>query len=185
MVIERHFEVYNGHPGVGHLGDDHRPSVERLWDIANTIRLVDLAAPPLFGIATDDSHSYHGKPQGVAARPRLGDGPQHAPDAGIYRAGDQGRRLLRQQRRHAGRRKLRRGARKCSRSTSSRMATRRITTQFVGTLRGTPSAGEATLDKDGKPLVKDGKPLRVSRTYSKEIGKVLATATGLKVRATS
>ena len=64
VVLERHFEVYNGHPIVGHLGDEHRPGVERLWDIANTIRLVDLHAEPLFGIATDDSHNYHGNPGG-------------------------------------------------------------------------------------------------------------------------
>ncbi len=78
MVLERHFEVYNGHPIVGHLGDEHRPGVERLWDIANTIRLVDLHAEPLFGIATDDSHNYHGKPGGAPSRPRLGDGAIHA-----------------------------------------------------------------------------------------------------------
>ena len=62
VVQERFFEVYNGHPAVGHLGDDDHPSVERLWDIANTIRIGKLNAPPLFGLATDDSHSYHGKP---------------------------------------------------------------------------------------------------------------------------
>ena len=64
-VMERHFEVFNGHPGVNQLGDDLRPGVDRLWDIANTIRLVDLAAAPLFGLATDDSHHYHGPPKPV------------------------------------------------------------------------------------------------------------------------
>jgi len=58
-VLERHFEVYNGHPEVNHLGDGVRPGVEKIWDIANTIRMVDLGAPPLYGIATDDSHHYH------------------------------------------------------------------------------------------------------------------------------
>jgi hypothetical protein len=33
-----------------------------MWDIANTIRIVNLNASPLMGIATDDSHQYHGKP---------------------------------------------------------------------------------------------------------------------------
>ena len=65
MVMERHFEVYNGHPVVHHEGDHDHPPVERLWDIANTIRLADLNAPPLFGIATDDSHDYHGKTPGA------------------------------------------------------------------------------------------------------------------------
>jgi len=62
VVRERFFEVYNGHPGVNHLGDNTHPAVERLWDIANTIRLSELNAAPLFGVATDDSHHYHGKP---------------------------------------------------------------------------------------------------------------------------
>ena len=63
-VTERYFEVYNGHPGVNQPGDEHRPSIDRLWDIANTIRLAHLAAPPLYGMATDDSHHYHDKKNG-------------------------------------------------------------------------------------------------------------------------
>ncbi len=66
-VLERHFEIHNGHPGVNQLGDHHHPSMERVWDIANTIRLVELNAPPLFGVATDDSHNYHGKPKGSSS----------------------------------------------------------------------------------------------------------------------
>jgi hypothetical protein len=57
---ERFFEVYNGHPGVNTTGDANHPSDEAKWDIANTIRLTELGAPPLFGLATDDSHRYHG-----------------------------------------------------------------------------------------------------------------------------
>ena len=60
-VVEEHFfEVYNGHPGVNHLGDDDHPGVERIWDLANALRLGELGAPPLFGLATDDSHNYFG-----------------------------------------------------------------------------------------------------------------------------
>ncbi|HYE19226.1 MAG TPA: hypothetical protein VEA69_12320 [Tepidisphaeraceae bacterium] len=62
-VEERFFEVYNGHPTVNQLGDPNgpatRPSIDRLWDIANTMRLTSLKSAPLFGIGTDDSHSYH------------------------------------------------------------------------------------------------------------------------------
>ena len=60
VVSEHFFEVYNGHPGVNHLGDADHPGVERTWDVANAIRLGDLGAPPLFGLATDDSHQYFG-----------------------------------------------------------------------------------------------------------------------------
>ncbi|MDF1658932.1 MAG: hypothetical protein P1U58_15050 [Verrucomicrobiales bacterium] len=56
----RFFEIYNGHPGINHLGDAERPGDQEIWDIANTIRLAELDEPPLFGVATDDSHTYHG-----------------------------------------------------------------------------------------------------------------------------
>lgn len=69
-LIERHFEVFNGSTDVNQRGDAMRPDVDRLWDIANTIRIVDLSAPPLFGLATDDSHHYHGPPK--ASRPGRG-----------------------------------------------------------------------------------------------------------------
>jgi hypothetical protein len=69
VVQEQFFEVYNGHPGVNQLGDDEHISIERMWDVANAIRLTQLDAEPLLGIATDDSHEYHGKP---GARPGRG-----------------------------------------------------------------------------------------------------------------
>ncbi len=60
VVEERFFEVYNGHPDINHLGDESRPGDEMIWDIANTLRLAKLDAAPLYGVATDDSHRYHG-----------------------------------------------------------------------------------------------------------------------------
>lgn len=62
VVSEKFYEVYNGHPGVNQLGDADHVSVERIWDIANSIRRTDLNVAPLMGIATDDSHEYHGLP---------------------------------------------------------------------------------------------------------------------------
>ncbi|MCR9247887.1 MAG: hypothetical protein NXI31_22895 [bacterium] len=58
VLEERFFEVYNGHPSVHQLGDELHASVERIWDIANTLRIAELDSPPLFGLATDDSHNY-------------------------------------------------------------------------------------------------------------------------------
>lgn len=60
VAEESFFEVYNGHPGINHLGKDGVPGDEKIWDIANTIRLGEMSANPLFGVATDDSHNYHG-----------------------------------------------------------------------------------------------------------------------------
>jgi hypothetical protein len=62
VVAERFFEVYNGHPGVNHLGDKTRMGMEKMWDVANYLRVAKLEAPLLYGVATDDSHEYHGKP---------------------------------------------------------------------------------------------------------------------------
>lgn len=62
VIQERFFEVYNGHPGVNQLGDETHISIERMWDVANAIRLTQLSAEPLMGVATDDSHEYHGEP---------------------------------------------------------------------------------------------------------------------------
>ncbi len=60
VVEDRYFEVFNGHPKVYVNGDEHHMSNERIWDIANTIRIAELHADPLMGLASDDSHQYHG-----------------------------------------------------------------------------------------------------------------------------
>src|SRR5262249_15469466 len=41
-------------------GPVHHASVEKMWDIANTIRVAELKQPPLLGIGTDDTHNYFG-----------------------------------------------------------------------------------------------------------------------------
>ncbi len=60
VTEEKFFEVYNGHPDVHHLGDAEHPGLERMWDLANAIRLAELNAAPLYGLATDDAHQYFG-----------------------------------------------------------------------------------------------------------------------------
>ena len=60
VVGERFFEVWNGVDGDNDPGDALHPSTDQIWDIANTLRLAGLGAPPLFGVATDDSHDYQG-----------------------------------------------------------------------------------------------------------------------------
>lgn len=62
VIEDRFFEVFNGHPMTYAEGDPARAdsSTDRIWDIANTIRIAELKAPPLYGMGTDDSHHYHG-----------------------------------------------------------------------------------------------------------------------------
>jgi hypothetical protein len=56
---ERYFEIYNGHPGVNQLGDKTHIPVERIWDVANTARMLTYGGEPLMGLGTDDTHHYH------------------------------------------------------------------------------------------------------------------------------
>lgn len=56
---ENFFEVYNGHPDVNNSGDKDHASTEKIWDIILTHRIVKLGLPLMYGLATDDGHSYH------------------------------------------------------------------------------------------------------------------------------
>lgn len=55
---ERFFEVYNGHPMVQNYGDSTHPGTEEMWDRIN-LAYLQKNQPLLYGLATDDSHSYH------------------------------------------------------------------------------------------------------------------------------
>jgi hypothetical protein len=55
---ERFFEVFNGHPKVYNYGDSTHPGIEYVWDQIN-IAYNQKNQPLLYGLATDDSHSYH------------------------------------------------------------------------------------------------------------------------------
>ena len=171
-VMDRHFEVYNGHPGVQHQGDHEHPSVERLWDLANTIRLVDLNAPPLFGIATDDSHNYHDKPAGASpGRGWTMVRATHLTPEFILRAVKAG---------------------DCYASSGVTLVDVRydaerktleieiepdgdavFKTEFIGSLQGVDTTGE-TLPPTA------GKPTRRSQKYSEQIGQVFQTVEGQK-----
>ncbi|MEZ6048248.1 MAG: hypothetical protein R3C11_22270 [Planctomycetaceae bacterium] len=62
VVGENFFEVYNGHSSVNNKGDDTYPSTERIWDIILTRRITELKLPLMYGLGTDDCHSYHQVP---------------------------------------------------------------------------------------------------------------------------
>ena len=182
VVTDRFFEVYNGHPGVNQQGDANRPSVDRMWDIANTIRLAKLDAPPLFGIATDDSHAYHGKPDG--ARPGRGwlmvRATHLTPETIIraIKAGDcyASSGVTLSDVRYDP-------AKKTLELTIEPSADATYRTHFVGTLRGFDDSSQPVLGDDGQPLKnKSGQPARTSRRYSEEVGQILATVDGPKPR---
>jgi hypothetical protein len=55
---EKFFEVYNGHVAVRNYGDDLHPSLERMWDVVLAKRLGEKNLPVMYGVATDDAHTY-------------------------------------------------------------------------------------------------------------------------------
>jgi hypothetical protein len=169
VLAERFFEVYNGHPGVKHLGDEHHPAVERLWDIANTIRLGQLQAAPLMGVATDDSHDYHGE---AGSRPGRGWilvrasylTPEHI--IGAIKSGEF----------YASSGVVLEGFSYGADDGAFRLAIRaepgvEYTTQFIGTPVDYNPASKPAVDATGKEL-------RATRRYSEEVGKVFAVVPG-------
>jgi hypothetical protein len=163
---ENFFEVYNGHPGVNNAGDDKHASTERIWDIVLAKRLTELDLPLMYAIATDDGHNYHNIPSRKAE-----------PGRGwvMVLARDLSPKSLIES--------LERGEfyassgvfldRVTSDATGLELEVRPdpdvvYTVDFVGTKRGFDPQSSPVLDKDGKEL-------DVTRHYSDDIGKVLAT----------
>jgi hypothetical protein len=56
----RYFEIYNGHGGVRNWGSEalRIPDTDRKWDIILTHRLLENPDNILYGVATDDTHTY-------------------------------------------------------------------------------------------------------------------------------
>ncbi|MHC4442584.1 MAG: PHP domain-containing protein [Planctomycetota bacterium] len=52
------FEIYNGLSICNNQGDETHISTERMWDIVLTKRLAELDLPIMYGVATDDTHTY-------------------------------------------------------------------------------------------------------------------------------
>jgi hypothetical protein len=165
------FEIYNGHTGVRNAGDENHASLERVWDIVNTLRLAEMDAPPIFGVATDDSHSYHGHSVvSITGRAWVRVRATHLTPDTITRA-------------------MKRGDFYASSgveldSIEFRADPRRLdiringapgatyTTRFIGTRAGA--------DRSAAPIVDDdGAPLGVTRTDTPAVGEVLDEQPGL------
>ena len=171
VTEERFFEVYNGHPSINHLGDEKRPSVELMWDIANTIRIDQLKSKPLFGLATDDSHHYHNR---AGKKSRMGRGwvmvkSNELSASSLIDAMNQGDFYSSS------------GVELETVQFSANRLSIRIktqtnveyTTKFIGTLKNYDR--ETTVQ-----LKPNGKPMKATKLYSKDVGKVLATIKGPK-----
>lgn len=170
VVEEPFFEIFNGHPAVNQLGDETRPSLEKFWDIANTLRIDRLSSPPLFGLGTDDSHNYHGVKGAtpgrgwvvVRAEKLEADSLVQAMNRGDFYASS-GVEL--------------RDVRFDPQANTLELEIQAVdgvefTTQFIGTPVDYDKTWPAATDADGRTLT-------VQERYCPKIGTVLATATGL------
>lgn len=172
MLVEelRFFEVHNGHPSVRNYGDEGHASSERMWDILLALRLGKLDLSMVYGLATDDAHSYHSF--GInKANPGRGWIMVKAPfltAEGIVSAMDKGDFygttgvMLRDVRHEKDQLVLE--------IEGEPGVTYR--TQFIATMRDAPLEGKQRLDKEGKVL-------DVTLDYSPEVGKVVAEVNGV------
>lgn len=172
LVEDRFVEIHNGVEGDGDLGSAQRHGLESLWDIASTLRISRFDAPPLFGLATDDSHHYHG---GRKASPGRGwicvraselntqsildaiqEGQFYA-STGIELVSvefDPEKQLLEIEIKPQG--------------------DAVFTTSFLGTMVDFDDSSSPRIDR------KTGKEIPTTRDYSEDIGKVFSTVEGLK-----
>ncbi|WZP00111.1 hypothetical protein EP7_001728 [Isosphaeraceae bacterium EP7] len=169
VTKERFFEVYNGHPGVHQQGDATHASVDRMWDIINTLRIGEMKVAPLSGLATDDSHHYFGAGGSYPGRGWINVRARFLTPESLISSivkGDfyasSGVTL-----------------KEVTHDESAKTLTVEVlpqgdasyTIQFVGTKTG--------WDPARKPVEgPDGKPLAVTQRYSEDVGRVLASVAG-------
>ncbi len=170
---ENFFEVYNGHPAVNNDGDREHASAERIWDIVLTQRIAVLHLPLMYGLATDDGHSYHDIPSRasepgrgwivVLARELSAAALVAAMEQGMFYASS-GVKLDRI---------------KSSTSEIEVQITAEPGVDYVIDFIGT----RAGFDPGSTPVIgADGNPVRTTRRYSNDVGRILATSRGMKGR---
>lgn len=174
VVDEQFFEVWNGVDGDNDPGDALHPSTDQIWDIANTLRLAGLGAPPLFGVASDDSHDYQGNERrSPPFRAWIQVRARHLTPESLIRAIERGDFyastgvVLDDMAFDADARRL-----------SLRIHARpgeRLTTRFIGTRRGVSLAGRPRLDAAGNVLETT---LDYRSDTGPQIGEVLAEVAG-------
>lgn len=171
MQVEngRFFEIYNGHPSVHNEGDEQHASIERVWDIILSERLRN-GKNAVLGLASDDSHHYHNEPNKMsrtgrgwvmvrAAKLEVAD-LITALEAGDFYASS-GVTL----------KDVRMEKDRVSLEIDAEPGVTYVT-EFIGTRKGYDTTSEPVLGADGKPL-------RVTRRYSKEVGAVLGRSEDL------
>jgi len=164
----RFFEVYNGHPQVHNDGDEYRAGTERIWDIVLSNRLAKGEGEVLYGLATDDAHTYHGGTVGPGKGWVMVRSGELAPEA-ILDAVDRGDFYA-----STGvyLKDIRFNGKKLNIEIEPQEGVE-YKTEFIGTLKGTELNGTAAIDQEGNVIE------NTTKTYSSEVGKVLSTSSSL------
>jgi hypothetical protein len=164
----RFFEVYNGHPQVHNDGDEFRAGTERIWDIVLSNRLTKGEGEILYGLATDDAHTYHGGTVGPGKGWVMVRSGELAPEA-ILDAIDKGDFYAST---GVNLKDIRFNGRKLNIEIEPQEGVE-YTTEFIGTLKGTELTGTVTTDQEENEIN------NTTMTYSSEVGKVLSTSNSL------
>jgi hypothetical protein len=168
---ENLFEVYNGHPHVNNEGNEWHASAERIWDVILTQRIAVFHMPLMFGLATDDGHSYHNIPSRlsepgrgwieVLSRELTAEAIVKSIERGFFYAST-GIKLNRYLVALHG--------------VDVRVEPEEgvdYTIDFIGTRSG--------YDKQMEPVIDDDDlPVRTTKRYSNDIGRVMKTVTGVQ-----
>jgi hypothetical protein len=170
----RFFEVFNGHPSVRNYGDKTHAGTERMWDIMLATRLTK-RLPIVYGLATDDAHSYHtmgvgksnpGRGWIMVKAPYLsGEAMVRAMEAGDFYLSS-----------GVTFKDIRRDGKKLTIAIEPAKGVK-YKTQFIATMQGVSLESEPVKDDKGEPM-------NVTRVYSNEIGKVVAESEGLEASYT-
>ena len=170
LIQDEFFEVFNGVENDGDLGSERRHSLETLWDITSTLRISKFNAPPLFGLATDDSHHYHGKSNASPGRGWIMLKANRLTPETIVQAMKRGDFYA------SSGVQLRRVEFDTTSNTLQveiePFGEENYTTQFIGT----PVDFDPTTNER---IQADGEIVEGTRDYSKDVGKVFGTVSGL------
>jgi hypothetical protein len=168
----RHVEIHTALNMCETYGDELHASAERIWDIANTIRLAEMKGEIIYGLATDDCHAYANHHRlGLAALPGrawlMVQAERLTPDLIMSAINDglfyssTGVTLTAVENQPSG-----------IRLEIEPVAGVSYRTEFIGTQKGCDLSSEAVSDAAGNPV-------RTTRRYSNDIGRVLSVQESL------
>jgi hypothetical protein len=172
---EKFFEVWNGVTDDNDPGDKDHPSSDEVWDIANTLRLARAGAPPLYGLATDDTHEYHGnKTRSIPGRGWVMVRARYLTPESLVRAMGRGD-FYASSGVYLDDVTFDASTRKLSLRISPR-GREAFVTQFIGTRRGANLIGKPRTSEDGSVIETT---LNYRTVNGPKIGEVLAEASGI------